>query len=69
MLAEVGRQPWVVYGLLKTAQGTSPNVFAAETIFTTLGFAGIYTLLGMLFLLLVGRVVLKGPEGTMSRVM
>jgi len=69
MVAEVGRQPWVVYGLLKTAQGTSPNVFAAETIFTILGFAGIYALLGMLFLLLVGRVILKGPNGTMTRVM
>jgi cytochrome bd ubiquinol oxidase subunit I len=69
MVAEVGRQPWVVYGLLKTAQGTSPNVFAAETVFTTLGFAGIYTLLGLLFVMLVGRVVLRGPEGTLSRVL
>jgi cytochrome d ubiquinol oxidase subunit I len=66
MAAEVGRQPWVVYGLLRTAQGTSPNVPAAETLFTTLGFAGIYALLALLFLLLVGRVILKGPEEGMN---
>jgi cytochrome d ubiquinol oxidase subunit I len=37
-------------------------VAAGETIFTLLGFAGIYAMLGLLFLLLVGQVILKGPE-------
>jgi len=62
VVAEVGRQPWLVYGLLRTAQGTSANVAAGETIFTTLGFAGIYLMLGMLFLFLVGRMILQGPR-------
>jgi cytochrome d ubiquinol oxidase subunit I len=62
VVAEVGRQPWLVYGLLKTANGTSANVAAGETVFTTLGFAGIYALLAMLFLFLVGRVIHQGPE-------
>lgn len=62
VVAEVGRQPWLVYGLLKTAQGTSANVAVGETIFTTLGFAGIYLMLGLLFLLLVGRVIHQGPR-------
>jgi cytochrome d ubiquinol oxidase subunit I len=66
LTAEVGRQPWLVYGLMKTAEGTSANVPAAETVFTTLGFAGIYALLGLLFLLLVGRIVLTGPEETVD---
>jgi cytochrome d ubiquinol oxidase subunit I len=61
--AEVGRQPWLIYGLLRTAQGTSPTVTAGETIFTLLGFAGIYALLAMLYLFLVVRAVLRGPEG------
>jgi cytochrome d ubiquinol oxidase subunit I len=60
--AEVGRQPWLVYGLFKTAEGTSHTVAAGETIFTTFGFAGIYAILGLLFLLLAGRVILRGPE-------
>jgi cytochrome d ubiquinol oxidase subunit I len=61
-VAEVGRQPWIAYGLLRTAQGISPTVAAGETIFTLLGFAGIYLLLGLLWLLLVGRLVLRGPD-------
>jgi cytochrome d ubiquinol oxidase subunit I len=60
--AEVGRQPWVVYGLMRTSEGTSANVAAGETIFTTLGFAGIYALLALLFLFLVGRIIAEGPE-------
>jgi len=66
LVAEVGRQPWLVYGVLKTAEGTSTNVAAGETVFTTIGFAGIYAMLSLLFLLLVGRVILKGPEGQES---
>jgi cytochrome d ubiquinol oxidase subunit I len=62
LVAEVGRQPWLVYGLLRTSEGTSLNVAAGETIFTTLGFCGIYVLLGILFLALAGRIILRGPE-------
>jgi cytochrome bd ubiquinol oxidase subunit I len=62
VVAEVGRQPWLVYGLFKTAEGTSANVAVGETIFTTLGFAGVYLILGILFLLLAGRVILQGPQ-------
>lgn len=62
MVTEVGRQPWIVYGLMRTAQGLSPTVVAGETIFTTIGFAGMYFLLGVLFLLLVLREIGLGPQ-------
>jgi cytochrome d ubiquinol oxidase subunit I len=62
VVAEVGRQPWIAYGLLRTSQAASANVFAGETVFTTLGFMGVYLMLGMLFLFLVGRVILRGPQ-------
>ncbi len=62
VVAEVGRQPWLVYGLFKTAQGSSANVAAGETVFTLLGFAGIYACLILLFVFLVGRVIHEGPE-------
>lgn len=62
VVAEVGRQPWLVYGLLRTSDGTSANVAAGETIFTTLGFAGIYAMLSLLFVFLVGRVIYSGPQ-------
>ena len=62
VVAEVGRQPWLVYGLLRTSDGTSTNVAAGETIFTTLGFAGIYAMLSLLFVFLIGRVIYSGPQ-------
>lgn len=63
VVTEVGRQPWLVYGLLRTSAGVSPNVSTGEVIFTTLGFAGLYLLLGLLFLLLAGKVIHRGIEG------
>ncbi len=62
VVTEFGRQPWLLYGLLRTAQGGSPTVNAGHTAFTTLGFAGIFTVLGILFLFLVGREIAHGPE-------
>lgn len=60
--AELGRQPWLVYNLLKTADGASPTVSSGNTLFTLLGFIGLYLLLGMLFLMLAGKIINKGPE-------
>ena len=61
---ETGRQPWVVYGLLRTANGASPagSVPAGTGIFTLLGFAGLYLFLGILFLMLIVRIVSRGPD-------
>jgi cytochrome d ubiquinol oxidase subunit I len=60
--AEIGRQPWVVYGLLRTADAASPSVNPGNAVFTTLGFMGLYLLLGMLFLYLVLHEVARGPS-------
>jgi cytochrome d ubiquinol oxidase subunit I len=62
MTAEQGRQPWLVYGLLRTADGGSPTVHGGTTLFTTLGFAGLYFVLGVLFLALVAVEVGHGPR-------
>jgi len=63
MVAELGRQPWLVYGLLRTAGGTSNLVHPGQTVFTTLGFAGLYLVLGLLYLFLVAGEVANGPQG------
>jgi cytochrome d ubiquinol oxidase subunit I len=63
VVAEVGRQPWIVYGLRRTAEATSQNVTAGMTIFTLFGFMGLYALVGLLYLLLVLRIVHAGPGG------
>ncbi len=60
--AELGRQPFLVYGLLRTVDGVSPTVSSGNTLFTLLGFIGLYLLLGILFLILAGKIVYQGPE-------
>jgi cytochrome bd ubiquinol oxidase subunit I len=61
MTAELGRQPWLVYGLMRTADGYSKMVSAGNGMFTLLGFLGMYTVLGILFLFLVRREIEHGP--------
>ena len=60
-VAEVGRQPWLIYGPMRTMQGVSPRVSAGNGLFTLLGFMGLYLLLGILFLFMVWREVEHGP--------
>jgi cytochrome d ubiquinol oxidase subunit I len=61
VVAEFGRQPWLVYGLMRTSEGTSHLVHPGQTVFTSLGFAGLYFVLGLLFLFLVSREIEHGP--------
>jgi cytochrome d ubiquinol oxidase subunit I len=60
--AELGRQPWLVYNLMRMVDGVSPTVSSGNTLFTLLGFVGLYLLLGLLFLMLVLKIIRKGPE-------
>jgi cytochrome d ubiquinol oxidase subunit I len=62
MTAEIGRQPWVVYGLIRTSDGYSKYVSAANGLFTLLGFMGIYSVLSILFIVLVYQIIAKGPQ-------
>jgi cytochrome bd ubiquinol oxidase subunit I len=61
MTAELGRQPWLVYGLFRTSDGYSKVVSSGNTLFTLIGFVGLYLVLGVLFLGLVGREISRGP--------
>lgn len=63
--AEIGRQPWVIYGLMRTARGVSPQVSAGNAWFTLIGFMGLYTVLGLLWCFLIGREIHVGPEPAM----
>lgn len=62
MTAELGRQPWLIHGILRTADGISPKVGSGNTLFTLLGFFGMYTVLSMLWLFLIYREVDHGPD-------
>jgi cytochrome d ubiquinol oxidase subunit I len=61
VVAEVGRQPWIVYGLQRTAAATSTNVSGGMTWFTLLGFMGMYSVLSLLYLFVAARIIDRGP--------
>jgi cytochrome d ubiquinol oxidase subunit I len=62
MTAELGRQPWLIYGLFHTRDGYSKVVSNGDAIFTLIGFCGLYFVLGLLFLSLTGREIAHGPD-------
>ena len=62
VVAEVGRQPWTVYGLQRVAHASSTNVTTGMTYFTLFGFMGLYLVVGLLYLLLFARIVDEGPR-------
>ncbi len=62
MTAEIGRQPWLVHGLMLTAVGTSNHVSAGNGLFSLLGFMGIYALLAIAFIILMTRVIAQGSR-------
>ena len=61
-VAELGRQPWLVYGLMRTEHGHSPMVSGGNVLFTLLGFAGMYTILSLLYIFLMLRRIEHGVD-------
>jgi cytochrome d ubiquinol oxidase subunit I len=64
MTAELGRQPWLLHGILRTSEGSSLNVSSGSTLFSLLGFMGLYAMLSLLFFLLVTRILQRGLTST-----
>jgi cytochrome bd ubiquinol oxidase subunit I len=67
LTAELGRQPWIVYGLQRTATGSSAVLSSGNVLFTLLGFAGMYLLLGLVYVILVMQEALRGPAAAPER--
>ena len=66
MTTELGRQPWLIYNLYRTQDGYSKVVSNGDTIFTLIGFTGLYFVLGLLFLGLTGRTFADGPDNEIA---
>ena len=64
LTAELGRQPWLVHGVLRTSAGSSLRVGSGSTLFSLLGFMGLYAMLSLLFFLLVTRILQRGLSAT-----
>jgi cytochrome d ubiquinol oxidase subunit I len=60
--AELGRQPWLAYGLFRTEEGVSPLVSSGSVLFTLIGFMGLYLIMGLLYVLVMVREIAHGPD-------
>ncbi|HMQ70484.1 MAG TPA: cytochrome ubiquinol oxidase subunit I [Ignavibacteria bacterium] len=60
--AEVGRQPWIVYGLMKTGQGVSPNLSSGQLYFSNVLFFILYLMLFIVFIYVLNNKIKHGPD-------
>lgn len=61
VLAEVGRQPWIVYGLMRTSDAASP-IAGGQVMATLIAFILVYGILGLFGFYLIARNAIKGPQ-------
>ncbi|MGA7669543.1 MAG: cytochrome ubiquinol oxidase subunit I [Nitrolancea sp.] len=64
LTTELGRQPWLIYNLLRTNDGVSMTVSSGNVLFTLIGFAGMYLIMGLLYVVLIVQDVAHGPESS-----
>ena len=62
LFTETARQPWLVYGLLRTKDGVSPNVSTGFVAATLVGFTLLYGILGVICFRITRRIALAGPD-------
>ena len=62
-VAEIGRQPWIVYGLMKTSDAVSAQITTSQVATSLVAFIGIYALLGAVNFYLLFKFARKGPAG------
>ncbi len=61
---EVGRQPWTVYGLLRTANSVSPSLTGADVILSFIGYVAVYLIIFPAGLVIMARILRRGPDAT-----
>ncbi len=66
IVAEVGRQPWIVYGVLKTSQAVSQSISTLQVYASLVGFTLLYGALGVIDIYLLTKFARKGPDGDAS---
>jgi len=62
MFTEMGRQPWIVFGLMKTADGVSPGVSASDVLISLIIFTALYGALAVVEFKLLMKAVKQGPN-------
>ena len=69
IVAEVGRQPWIVYGVLKTSDAVSKAITTSQVLFSLIGFVILYSLLGAIDIYLLTKFARKGPDDDLSGIL
>jgi len=65
ILTEMGRQPWIVYGLLKVQDGVSPNLTNVDLLISLIGYAIVYSALAVAMIKLMKKYAIAGPDAAM----
>jgi cytochrome d ubiquinol oxidase subunit I len=65
ILTEMGRQPWIVYGLLKVQDGVSPNLTPVDLLISLIGYTVVYGSLGVVMVKLMKKYAIAGPDEAM----
>jgi cytochrome bd ubiquinol oxidase subunit I len=68
LVAELGRQPWIVYGVLKTSDAVSKSITTTQVILSLLGFTVLYGMLGAIDIFLLVKYAKKGPDKDLSSI-
>lgn len=68
VVAELGRQPWLVYGVFKTAAGVSKSVTSTQVFLSLMGFTVLYGILGAIDIYLLVKYAKKGPDSDLSNI-
>ena len=66
IVAEMGRQPWIVYGVMKTSDAISKSITVGQVVFSLAGFVLLYGLLGTIDIYLLAKFARKGPDSDLS---
>src|SRR5215510_9837914 len=65
ILTEMGRQPWIVYGLLKVQDGVSPNLTTVDLLISLIGYTVVYGTMAVAMVYLMRKTALAGPDAAM----
>ncbi len=68
LVAEVGRQPWIVYGLMRTSDAVSKSVSSSQVLASFIGFTLFYGFLGVIDIYLLAKFSKKGPDDDISSI-
>jgi cytochrome d ubiquinol oxidase subunit I len=69
LVTEVGRQPWIVYGVMRTSAGVSASLVPAQVVASLIGFTLVYGLLAVVDIYLLVKYSKRGPDNDLTGIL